>query len=58
MGENNRTQFTGSREQREDKAIDIHRTFDFACHHKQQQCEPGCNYLVNGLLKEITSTTN
>jgi acyl-CoA dehydrogenase len=34
----------------------IVRRFDF-CAAKTQQCEPGCNYFVNTLLKEITSTT-
>jgi acyl-CoA dehydrogenase len=43
-------------EKREAKAMRIVRRFDF-CAAKTQQCEPGCNYFVNTLLKEITSTT-
>jgi acyl-CoA dehydrogenase len=35
----------------------IVRRFDFSCRLKHEQCEPGCNYFVNTLLKEITSTT-
>ncbi|HHL3211446.1 TPA: hypothetical protein ACQ443_005026, partial [Citrobacter freundii] len=31
--------------------------FDFLCRLKQQQCELCCNYFVNTLLKEFTSTT-
>ena len=35
----------------------IVRRFDFLCRLKHEQCEPGCNYFVNSLLKKITSTT-